>query len=268
MTCAKFSFALLLSVAAGAGQMHAQSQARMPDALRAAAFDRLDRTSQTILWTVGCAQSMASARATGAFGPADSLGRTGQCFRQAGRPYGAFFTADSTFTKANRLRVLDLASHALYSGPVDTAAMLAEARAESDAEDRGFSAFQKERRPFAPISMRSDGDSIEVWLIPAVVFMRRVPSAVGGERGFVYSPDGRTLVREVDAFDRYRPLVIPDSGRVDIVSREEDLPLVSELIVTNDLNNSGREVRILTAEYSSQLVGRGATAVWIQQRRR
>jgi hypothetical protein len=251
-----------------ATQVYGQLPARQSDSLRAAAFDRLDRTSRTLLWTIGCAQEIGAARRKGVFGPVDSAGRLGQCFRQEGRTFGAFFNADSTFTKADHLRVLEVASGALYMGRVDTAAMLAQARAQDDAERRGFASFERERRRFAPLSMRSDGDSIEVWLIPYGALMVRAPSTVGGERGYIYSPDGRTLAREVDAFDRYRAISIPDSGRVEILSREENLPLVSELIVTNDLHDNGREVQVVTREYTSQLVGRGSAAVWIQLRRR
>jgi hypothetical protein len=180
-----------------AAQVHGQARASVPDSVRAAAFDRLDRTSQKLLWTVGCAQNSGRSRAMGLFGPADSVGRTGQCFRRDGRMFGVFFDPDSTFTKVHRLRVLDFSTNVRYLGPVDTTAILAEARAEDDAERKGMPSFERAQRPFAPLSMRSDGDSIEVWLLPSGVLMGRTPSAVGGERGFIYSPDGRTLAREV-----------------------------------------------------------------------
>jgi hypothetical protein len=179
-----------------------------------------------------------------------------------------FFDPDSTFTKAGNLRVIDIGTRLAYSGPIDTSAILAESRAENDAESRGLPSYQRERRPVAPLSMRSDGDSIEVWLVPAGVLMGRTPSTVGGERGFIYSPDGRTLAREVDAFDRFRSISIPDTGAVAIMSQEDDLPLVSELIVTNDLFNRGRQVQIVMKAYASRLVGRGSNAVWVQLPRR
>jgi hypothetical protein len=247
--------------------VHAQSHASTSDSIRAAAFDRLDRTSQTILWTVSCAQSSGRARATGLFGPPDSVGQSGLCLLRDGRTFGVFFNPDSSFTKAGQLRVLDLAASARYLGPVDTAAILAEARAENDAELKGDASFQREQRKFAPISMRSDGDSIEVWLLPYGV-LGRTPSAIGGERGFIYSPDGRSLAREVNAFDRFRPVAIPDSGRVQILSLEEDLPLVSELIATNVLHSAGREVQLVTKGYDSHLVGSGSASIWIQIHRR
>lgn len=248
--------------------IHAQTQASLSDSSRAATFDRLDRTSRMLIATISCARSSARARADGLFGPPDSLGRRGQCLRKDGRAFGVFFTPDSTFTKALLLRVLDIAKGVRYLGPVDTTAILAEARAAREAVLKGFPSFQREQRQFAPFSMRSVGDTIEVWLLPAGLLMGRTPSTVGGERGFIYSPDGRTLAREIDAFDRHRALSIPDSGRVDILSREENLPLVSELIATNLLYDQGREVQLVTNAFAAQLVGPESAPTWIHIRRR
>jgi len=248
--------------------MDARAQASSSDSSRAVAFDRLDRTSRMLIATVKCARSSAQARAAGLFGPPDSLGRRGQCLWKDGRAFGMFYTPDSTFTKALQLRVLDIAKGVRYPGPVDTTAILAEARAAQEAVLKGFPSYQREQRQFAPFSMRSDGDTIEVWLLPAGLVMGRTPSTLGGERGFIYSPDGRTLAREIDAFDRHRTVQIPDSGRVEIRSREENLPLVSELIATNLLHDQGREVQILTNAFAAQLVGPNAAPVWIHIRRR
>lgn len=248
--------------------MHAQTQASLSDSTRAAAFDRLDRTSTMLISTVSCARRAAKARADGLFGPPDSLGRRGQCFRKDGRAFGVFFTPDSAFIKAQQLRVVDIENMVRYLGPVDTTAILAEARAAREAVLKGFPSFQREKRQFAPFSMRSDGDSIEVWLLPLGLLMGRIPSTVGGERAFIYSPDGRTLVREIDAFARHRTVAIPDSGRVEILSGEDDLPLVSELIATNLLHSQGREVRLVTNAFAAQLVGPDSASIWVQIRRR
>jgi len=221
-----------------------------------------------LIATVGCARRSAQARADGLFGPPDSLGRRGQCLRVDGRVFGVFFTPDSTFTKASNLRVVDVATNARYLGPVDTTAILAESRASQEGVLKGFPSFRDGKRQFAPFSIRTDGDTIEVWLLPAGLLMGRTPSSVGGERGFIYSPDGRTLVREIDAFDRYRTVQIPDSGKVEIRSREEDLPLLSELIATNILHNQGREVQLITNTFASQLVGPQSAPIWIQVHRR
>jgi hypothetical protein len=251
-----------------APSMRAQAQPLLSDSSRAAAFDRLDRTARMLISTVYCARSSAQARADGLFGPLDSLGRWGQCLRKDGRAFGVFFAPDSTFTKARQLRVVDIANAVRYAGPVDTTAILAEARAAREAVLKGSPSFQRERLQYAPISMRSDGDSMEVWLLPVGVFMGGTPSTIGGERGFVYSPDGRTLAREIDAFDRYRSIAIPDSGRVEILSQEDDLPLVSELIATNLLHGQGRAVQLVTKAFASQLAGPEPNSVWMQIHRR
>jgi hypothetical protein len=245
----------------------AQTQPALSDSNRAAAFDRLDRTSRMLIATVDCARAAAGARAQGLFGPPDSLGRWGQCLHKDGRAFGVFFTPDSTFTIAQNLRVVDFANSVRYRGSVDTAAILAEARATREGVRKGMPSFVSAQRQFAPLSMRSDGDSIEVWLLPAGLFVGRTPT-IGGERGFVYSPDGRTLAREIDASDRFRTISIPDSGRVEIRSSEDNLPLISELIATNLLHDRGRDVQLVTNAYTSQLVGPGSSAVWVQIHRR
>jgi hypothetical protein len=270
MYCVK---ALCWSVAAAgsllcAPTMHAQARASSSDSSRAAGFDRLDRTSRVLLATFDCARSSAKARADGLFGPPDSLGRRGQCLRKDGRAFGVFFTPDSAFTRALHLRVVDLGNRVRHLGTVDTTAILAEARAAQDALSKGYPSYEREKIQFAPFSMRSDGDSIEVWLLPVGVLMGRAPSTLGGELGYVYSPDGRTLARKIDALDRYRTLPIPDSGRVEILSREDDLPLVSELIATNRLHDQGRDVELVTKAFAARLVGSDPSSMWIQIRRR
>jgi hypothetical protein len=221
-----------------------------------------------LIATVHCALGTGKARADGLFAPPDSVGRTGLCLRKDERAFGVFFTPDSAFTKALQLRVVDIAKGERYLGPVDTAAVLAEARVAKEAVLKGFPSFQREKRQFAPFSMRSDGDSIEVWLLPIGLLMGRAPSTVGGELAYIYSPDGRTLAREIDASNRHRTLPIPDSGVVELLSREDDLPLVSELIATNRLHNQGRDVQLVTKAFVAQLVGPDPTSVWIQIRRR
>ncbi len=246
--------------------MHAQTQTPA-DSVRAIAFDRIDRTSRALLSTVWCGRNAASLRGSGALGPPDSVGRTGICLRQNGRALAAYFTPDSTYTKALNLRVVDIADSAWYRGAVDTSAILTQARAANDAVRIGFASFQRENRSFTPVSIRTDGDSIEVWLLPLGLFSQPAPTAAGGERGYIYSPDGATLVREIDAFYGHRPLIVPDTGLVEIVSKESDLPLVSELIAANRFHASGREVRVITAAFISQLV-RGPPEVWLQLKRR
>ena len=265
LLCGSLVFVAILLCAPSA---RAQTQSVLSDSSRAAAFDRLDRTSRMLIATVDCAQAAGRARAQGLFGPPDSVGRWGQCLHKDGRAFGVFFTPDSTFTTAQNLRVVDFANTVRYRGNVDTAAILAEARASREAVRKGMPSFLRAQREAAPLSMRSDGDSIEVWLLPTGPFLSRTAPTVGGERGFVYSPDGRTLAREIDASDRFRTISIPDSGRVEIRSSEDNLPLISELMATNLLHDRGRDVQLVTNAYTSQLVGPGSSAVWVQIHRR
>jgi hypothetical protein len=229
-----------------------------------AAFDRADRRARRLIASVRCAQQIAEARSQGLFGPADSLGGSGQCVLMEGRFVGVFMDVDTQFTRATRFAAVDLHRHARRIAPLDTAATLAVARAEWAAQVRGAQAFSDADRPYAPLSFRFDGDSIEVWLFPVAVLRGRPPT-VGGERGFVFAPDGRTLAREIDAFAAYRSFTVSDTGTFLIPSRENTVPMLSELVLANLVNGLGRTVAIDMTQVSSTLVGRGAQAVWMQR---
>jgi len=266
-----FKRILLACVALSSLRLSAQAVPSPPsqaEVQRGKAFDRLDRTSRGLIATVGCAIGAGRARAQGAFGPRDSLGSKGLCILGGGRALGVFLEADSTFTKVTRLSVVDLAAGARHTGAVDTSALLAETRAARDGMLKGFDRFEAEGRQFAPFSFRSDGDSIEVWLLPTTMLMGAQPSSLGGERAFIYSPDGRTLVREVDGSVKYRPLSIPASGAVELQSMEDDLPLVSELLVLNVLYRTGRDVALVTKAYHAKLAGREPNSFWLQTPRK
>jgi hypothetical protein len=133
---------------------------------------------------------------------------------------------------------------------------------------KGFPSFRTAQRQFTPLSFRFDGDSIQVWLIAAGSVMGRDTVTLGGERGYVYSPDGHTLVREVDAFDRFRRIAVPDTGTIYLHSLEDDLPLMSEMLVANSLHRGGRDVQIVTSKYASQLTGPEPNSVWLQVQKR
>lgn len=257
-----FFHAVVLTIALGVRPVHAQTPAGSPATRRAEEFDRLDRRARTLIATYSCAQSTAYARYAGAYGPVDSLGDTGMCIRRGGRALGVFLSPDSAFSKAERLSVYDIAARKRDTLAVDTTAILAEARAANDGLTRGFPPFQKAERRFAPFSMRSDGDSIEVWLVPPGVLLQQNPVSLGGEHGFIYSPDGRTLVREIDAFDKFRSLAILDTGAIELRSQENDLPLMSELVVLNMFHNLGRDVTLSTKTFVSRLVGKGSNSFW------
>ncbi len=266
MTSIRWCLAVLTAVVvATPASSHAQAVSAIQS--RARTFDRLDRTSRSLIAKLSCARGTAQSRSRGLFGPLDSLGGRGMCIVRNGRVLGLFLGTDSAMSRALTLRVVDLANAVRDTAPVDTGAILAEARAASHATLRGHPQFEREQRQYAPFSIRSDGDSIEVWLLPATLLLGQVPTSLGGERGFIFSPDARTLVREIDAFDRFRTITPPLTGPVDLQSLETDLPLLSELLAMTRLHERGRIVSLSTKTYTSSLVGAEPNAMWVHSAR-
>lgn len=239
--------------------LHAQSLSPQ----RTAAFDRGDRLSRALLSTARCAGGVSQFRAEGTFGPVDSLGANGQCIAVNGKWVGVFFDADSSFTHATRFSAVDFATRSRRTAPLDTSAVLAVARAELSAQLLGMKAYADANRQYTPMAFRFDGDSIEVWMIPAAVLTGQ-PVSVGGERGYHYTPDGRTLVREMDSFADFRQVTLPDSGVVVLRSTGTDVPTLTEFLLANALNDTGRTVSIILPWGQSTLAGRGAQAIWLQ----
>lgn len=253
--------AFLLAVAPLSSPRVARAQAAR--AVDLAAFDKADRRSRELLRILRCARGIGMARARQEFGPPDSLGHIGQCVTVDGRAVGVFIEADTPFVRTTRFSAVDLATHARRTAPMDTTAVLAVARAELAAQSpRIVEGFYTAKRPYSPMAFRFDGDSIEVWLIPVSLVMGP-PHTVGGERGFVFSPDGRTLAREVDAFADYRPIIVPDTGTVRIPSRSRSIPSLSEFVLANGLNRMGRAVAIEWSGVTSVLAGQDERAVWM-----
>jgi hypothetical protein len=228
----------------------------------AAAFDRGDRDAQEMLSVVRCAQRAALERMEGAFGPVDSLGRAHQCVRIQKRWAVVFAEIDTSFRSAGNVRAFDLGSRARVSVAFDTAGVVALERAELIAQRQGANEFRVNRRQYVPLSMRVDGDSIEVWLLPASLILgeRRT---LGGERGYLFGPDGRHVVRVIDSFADFRPIAVPDSGQVVIMSSQRSIPSFSEFLVANALHDLGRQVAISTAEMTSTLTTTPAGDIWI-----
>ena len=242
-------------------QAGAQTSAHGPDA---AAFDRLDGRAQELVHTVRCASYVARMRAQGRFGRPDSLGGSGHCVRIEGHDIGVFLDADSATRLARRLSAVKLADGTRYTGPLDTAGLVARTLASENAQLRGSQAYEKADREYAPLVIWPSADSLQVWLMPTGLFEGK---SLGGEHGFVYSSDGRRLVEEINAFDKFRTLEIPDSGSVLLLSTESELPLFSEMVLANLLNGVGRQVTINTTRYSSTLTGRGVS-LWLHVPRR
>lgn len=231
-------------------------------AAHARSFDRTDRLARAVIGQIRCAQRVAGLRRRGVFGPADSLGATGQCIVVAGKYVGVLFDTDTLFGAVSRASAVDLVSSTRRKGQLDTAAILAVARASSAAQLRGAEAYQRAQRAYSPVAFRFDGDSIEVWLIPTAV-IGGPPLTVGGERGYVFSPDGRRLVREIDHFDRLRSFALPDTGVVRIPSGDHSVAMMTALLLANLLHERGRRVSIDTEGGSSVLAGEGDAAAWV-----
>jgi hypothetical protein len=244
----------------------APARAQVDQAARAAAaqqFDRVDRESRALIGTFRCARMVGDARQRGLFGPIDSLGHRGGCAVVNGQFVGVFLDADSQFTRATRFAAVDLAMHRRRTGPVDTAATLGVAQAEQTAMLKGTGVFEKADRAYAPMTFRFDGDSVEVWLI-TMSNIAGDPFSVGGEHGYIFSPDGRTLAREVDASADFRQLEVPFNGIVHIPSHAVMVPTLSELVLANALNEMGwpAQVTIDMQRQSATLRGRGPAAMW------
>lgn len=234
----------------------------VPASEQAAAFDKGDRRARGAIEQIRCARRVAALRQQLVFGPIDSLGARHQCTVADGQYVGIFFNSDTLFNKMTRSSAVDLGSSTRRVKPLDTTAILAVERASRSAQIRGFDSYRKASRQYAPVELRLDGDSIEVWLIPVVVLMGS-PVTVGGERGYVFAPDGRTVAREIDAFDAMRLLVLPDTGVVHIASPEHTVPSISEFMVANGLHDRGRQVVIDMLDDSAMLVGEGSSAAWL-----
>ena len=242
-------------------QARAQAPSHGPDA---AAFDRLDGRAQELVHTVRCATYVSRMRAQGRFGPPDSLGQSGHCVRIDGHDIGVFLDADSITRKPRRLSAVKLVDGTRYTGALDTAGMVARTLASEDAVTRGHPAYVKANRTYAPLLIWPSGDSLQVWLMPTGVFSGK---SLGGEHGYIYTSDGRKLVEEINAFDKFRTLQLPDTGNVILSSTESELPLFSELVLANLINGVGRQVTINTTRYSSTLTGRGVS-LWVHMPRR
>jgi hypothetical protein len=227
---------------------------------RALLFDLADKEAQSVVWVIECAQRTARARSQGAFGPVDSIGPYGLCVRIGQTRHGVFFDADSTLTRATDVRVVDLGTMVRSTPTLDTVALLGELRAKRAAMRLGAEKFASEKRQFAPFSYRFEDGRVHVWLLPVTVFNG---AAVGGERWWVFAPDGGTLLEEHDAGAQWRAFTLPATREVRITSTEPDIPLVTEFLLANLLARAGRVPTIVTGTFSSTLIG----DAWVQGNR-
>lgn len=226
------------------------------------AFDREDRRSRSIVAQMLCARQASALRRQGVFGRLDEVGSTLHCGVIDDRYVAVAFDFDTVQSVARRLATVDLASSTRRTEPLDTARIVAVERASRSALSQASEHFTREQRRFATYKHRFDGDSIEIWFIPAAVLSGE-SLTVGGERGYVFSPGGAVLARVVDESAHMRSLAWPDSGGITIPSGWHSVPSMTELLVANLLNRNGRDVAIETQTQTATLVGDGSNAVWL-----
>jgi hypothetical protein len=231
------------------------------------AFDRTDRRARMLLGMIDCAGRMGQLRAQGRFGPPDSVGNLGQCLIGRSEALGVFFSLEDGGSRTARLRAVDLRTGQRWTAPLDTAAAVAPRLALRDAFAEGAAPFEANNRPFGPIAIRLDGDSIEVWFLPGELLQPGGPRAFGGEQGFVYAPDGRTRARRIAESLPYQTWSAPDSGLVTLVS-ETDEPPLAHVLAFYVLQARRREVVLETRMHTLRPAGPGMMAPWIIQKRR
>jgi hypothetical protein len=250
--------------------MVASSQAADPAKQneRAARFDRVDRRARELLHQIGCASRVAQYRARGAFGPTDSVGGRGTCVDNANTLVGVFYEADSSLSRLTKFSAVDIRDGHRISTPIDSARFLGEARALRLASENARGTLQAGKRRFSPLIMRGDGDSVEVWFLSLPYLTGDTVLTVGGELGYIISPDGRSLGRAIDHFAAFRQVAIDSTQGVTVISTETDVPTLTEVILANVLHTNGVRCVLRTTAYDSMLMGPpGRNAMWANTRR-
>jgi len=205
-------------------------------------------------------------RSAGRFGPPDSVSVAGQCIEAGNRTVGVFFDVVPGTTTLRNVRSVTVSDGQPYAGSLDTLLLRRRLYLLDQAMRRTKARSDSAGLLRGPFVIWPRGDSIQAWVIPLNVL---TGTAVGGEQGFRYSSNVRTMVGEVDAFAKYRPIAVPTSGTFKIESLEEEMPLLSEVLVANRLNNRGLTVTIVTHRYTSTLAGQGGLAsLWVHMPRK
>jgi hypothetical protein len=232
-----------------------------------AEFDLADQRAQTLAWTLECYNqfgllvqrgAIASIRST------TSVGNSTVCFSAGNRRAVANFTLRPDSTRFAQFVAVDLASGDALTMPLDTMRLRDEGIALLSAIGRNMAMPDSVSQEYLPVSMRTTADSIEIWLLRARMF-QGLGFSVGGELGYVFSPDGRALVREIGTTSTYRTLGIEPGRPVVITSVETRLPTTSELLLANLLATRGAPVSLQTATRKSTLMA-GAT-MWVHATR-
>ncbi len=232
-------------------------------------FSAEDLRARRILARIECAQLSGEARKAGLFGGV-ALGNLQSCVVAEKVLAGAYYDAEPPFNRVERLKVVKLfASKTAYTGRVDTMALLAEARALFAARKEADGMYRMARLNYGPVVIRGDGDSLEVWLVPPGTAALGQPM-LGGMTGFVFSPDGKQLVRRVNEFSTRRMIGPPsDTAMIVIAAREQSFPSTSALVLARALARIGQPVVIDLANHQALLAParQGTAPVWMQRAR-
>jgi hypothetical protein len=225
----------------------------------AQAFDRGDRESRDLLNVVNCLNWLRTAVQSNRVAQYEDWTAARECVVLGQHYVWIAIGGDTTFDHPTRISAYDLTTGAPYAERLDTAGIAAIARAERDALARHGQEFNAQH-PGVPLTFTFDGDSIEVWMMPRPLLTGK-PWTLGGERGEVYTPDGRHLAREIDNVADTRLATVPDTGAVSIQSRQARIPSLSEFLLANELNAMGRDISINVRGLSSLLSGKSG-APW------
>lgn len=248
---------ILMALAPAASALPAQGLS----AAELKAFDRGDRESRALLGSITCLERLTAAVRENRVVAMEKWMTARQCVVINKHLVWVTLGGDTSLTRATRVKAYDLTTSRPYAGPLNTASVLAMARAERRIAVRVSARFQAARRPATPITFRFDGDSVEVWMLPRPLLTGE-SSALGGEIGGVFAPDGREFVREVDHFDDYWTIAMPDTGVVRIVSRQLRIPSISEFLLAYQLHARDRSI-VVEMPWGTAALARGTGGKWV-----
>ncbi len=232
-----------------------------------AEFDLADQRAQRLAWTVECYSQFGLLIERGAIASIRSkasVGAATACFVAGKRRAVANFTLHPDATRFTQFVAVDLGTGDAVTAPLDTMRLRAEGIALASAIARNATMPDSIGREYLPFSMRTTADSIEVWMLRSRMFQGPGLS-VGGELGYVFSPDGRVLVREIGSTSTYRTIEVERGRPLVITSLEARMPAASELLLANMIAARGAQVTVQTSTRLSTLLA-GGTA-WVHVKR-
>lgn len=245
------------------------SAAPIADALPAGfreAFAEADSRARTIAYWYQCVGTIARLRAGGTFGPAAAAPRLIYCDRtNDGVPIGGVYDIDPAFRTVRRFSTVRLdGARPRYSGPIDTARVVMEAKLVQDVTRAITPAWAKLGRPFSVVPVPLPGGAMEAWAIPRATKARMFVS--GGDVAYARNADG-TVRRILDHTGTWTQVPLAAAGALVVRSAERDVAAVTDLVTARYHTDLGREVTVHTTTMSSILVAgldpaTGARVVW------